>query len=800
MCVCARTDLNGDRVHDVIVTSRVAGAPGSSVVWVLFGGEGVARTAREGLLAINGSRGLALVVDSSEPASALAAEGAAVSAAGDVNGDGADDVVVVPLVSRASGAALVFGSGDPWPHRVHLDALLDGRHGVLLRAERAGQLHAAGLGDVNGDSAADLCVSDSGLLPAEGRRAAGRVYVVLGHKAPWAAQLSLGSLANGTVPGGFAIDGEQAGDALGTGVGAAGDINGDRIGDMALGARSASRDGVDRAGVAYVVFGSKTLKGVNLHSLNGRNGFALLGNSPRGSLGMVSGVGDFNGDRVDDLLLSESGSSANGFVVAGTSYVVLGKRSSSWRTLVHPQDQRGLSIAGASVGENSGWTISGAGDINHDSIQDVVIGTPYSPFGNTVASGSVVFGSSKWSGEEQGRVLQLSKLDGRIGFAVRGEERVASGFLRGTCIGDVNHDGIEDIAVAAPLASLHSWDILSGQSHVVFGRHAGLSNVTDLNSLGPNGFTLSADRDESLQSACGLGDINRDGFDDMFVTLTGTRNLRGEEQSGAGRVIFGAAEWNRSGPAMLSNVRIVYSPTLEKGFANRARQLEERNGNMSFLPQWLNQGDIVLRSAVLERLREMSAPFADPGLPHVGLVPLWHGTSAENLDSIFRAGYANLSLCDEGFFGKGIYSSFEARYAHDVFSHGALLINWVSYYSAMPVVPADMSILYGKSNFQNYDAHFAPVGPKSANPDEVDFYPCDDLSKAVYHELVVFEAMQCLPRYIVELQPSLPVEPPLCSAPAICPRNPLADILGTECRPCYAAEPMESQQASGSMG
>ena len=141
-------------------------------------------------------------------------------------------------------------------------------------------------------------------------------------------------------------------------------------------------------------------------------------------------------------------------------------------------------------------------------------------------------------------------------------------------------------------------------------------------------------------------------------------------------------------------------------------------------------------------------------------MPAWHGTRPQVLDSIFRAGYANLASTDLGFFGKGLYFSHEACYASQVYSQGALVLNWVSSYSAYPVIRSDMEALSGKANYRNYDAHFVPVVPQDpTNPQETTYYPTVPGQAHQYTEMVVFQASQCLPRYLVTLQPILAKTP-----------------------------------------
>ena len=142
--------------------------------------------------------------------------------------------------------------------------------------------------------------------------------------------------------------------------------------------------------------------------------------------------------------------------------------------------------------------------------------------------------------------------------------------------------------------------------------------------------------------------------------------------------------------------------------------------------------------------------------PAVKILPLWHGTRSDILDSICRVGYANLASTDAGFFGKGLYSTHEAEYAHRVYSQGALLLNWVATYSPYPAIDGDLDKLREKGNYQNYDAHFVPVVPKNpSNPNETVYYPTKPNQKHTYTEVVVFESAACLPRYLVELQATL---------------------------------------------
>jgi len=214
----------------------------------------------------------------------------------------------------------------------------------------------------------------------------------------------------------------------------------------------------------------------------------------------------------------------------------------------------------------------------------------------------------------------------------------------------------------------------------------------------------------------------------------------------------------------IKSVKEIYNPALNRTFELRLVLLQQRTGKATFAPRWKKQKDnqTASREHIHQLWEKLTAPFQDDDFPDVKLLPAWHGTHPAVLPVLFETGYANLASTHSGYFGKGIYGSFEAEYAHRVYSKGALILNWISAFSAYPTVLSDMSVLQGKGNYENYDAHFVPVIPatgKHSTSVSV-YYPCQEDQRHQYIEVVVFDAQQCLPRYLVELQPSLPQAPP----------------------------------------
>lgn len=213
----------------------------------------------------------------------------------------------------------------------------------------------------------------------------------------------------------------------------------------------------------------------------------------------------------------------------------------------------------------------------------------------------------------------------------------------------------------------------------------------------------------------------------------------------------------------IGSVQVIYNPAMNSQFNLQIGFLQKRDKNPAFVPRWPDEIESPenkkWRQTVYDNFETLARSYLDPDYPAVKLLPMWHGTRPEILDSLFKTGYANLATTDSGFLGKGIYFAYEAEYSHRVYSQGALLLNWASCFSVYPIIDGDMKRLGledNKANYGNYDGHFAPVISQNPNnPHSVTYYPTKPNQKANYHELVVFQSAQCLPRYLVRLQTTL---------------------------------------------
>ena len=390
---------------------------------------------------------------------------------------------------------------------------LSGSNGVTFNgidsADHAGRSVAAA-GDINGDGLADLVIGAPDADP--NANFSGECYVVFGKNGVFSSPLSL-SLLNGS--NGFIIHGEALFDGAGASVAAAGDINHDGFDDLLIGAPDASAS-ADFAGSTYVVFGTDQgfASPFELSSLDGTNGFVITGIAEYDASGTsVSGIGDFNDDGIDDLVIGAPFASGG----AGASYIVFGS-ALAWNATFSLSDidgNNGVTIVGQQSGDSLGTSVSRAGDVNQDGVQDVVLGAPLAgPVGANPGFAYVIFGGDTWSAS-----FSLSSLDGSNGLVLTG---AVTGDEFGTSVGaagDLDADGIDDLVVGAPKADPNGNS--SGATYVVFGSNAmPWSSPLAVGSLnGNNGFTVNgvSAGDESGYAVGRAGKLNADAFDDLVI-------------------------------------------------------------------------------------------------------------------------------------------------------------------------------------------------------------------------------------------------------------------------------------------
>jgi Ca2+-binding RTX toxin-like protein len=510
--VASAGDVNGDGVDDFIV-GAIHADDNLGVAYVVFGRTGGGLPVYLDLGALNGTNGFRL-----SGAVEFDYTGFSVASAGDINGDGYDDLIVgaYGADSYAGITYVVFGKASGFAANLDL-ATLNGTNGFLLHGganyDNSGY-SVASAGDVNHDGFDDMIV---GAFRADPHGASsGASYVVFGKAGGFAQDLDLSTL-NGT--NGFQISGVAASDQAGVSVASAGDVNGDGYGDLIVGAKGSS------SGASYVVFGKASGFGANidLSALDGTNGFKLSGVTSGDTTGKsVASAGDVNGDGYDDVIIGASQADPHG-ANSGAAYVVFGHAStggaggfSANLNLSTLDGTNGFKLSGVAADDRAGFSVASAGDFDNDGYDDLIIGANQAdPNGNLSGASYLVFGKSGGFSAN----LDLSSLNGSNGFKLNGVEPGDQSGISVASAGDVNGDGYDDLIIGAKYADYNGNN--SGAAYILYGHSRSVSftggSGADLQDGDAANDTLSGGGGaDILNGLAGADTLNGDAGDDTL--------------------------------------------------------------------------------------------------------------------------------------------------------------------------------------------------------------------------------------------------------------------------------------------
>lgn len=349
------------------------------------------------------------------------------------------------------------------------------------------------------------------------------------------------------------------GDRLGQAVAAAGDVNGDGIADLAVGAPSNDTGGPD-AGAVYLFFGPVESDTRDISDADAK----LVGEAAGDWAGFAVAAGDLNGDGFSDVVVGAPRADYGGNV-SGAVYVVYGGDSMSGRISLSDASAKlvgeragtfaGFSVAardadapdrpsilvgaptnlsaartgsahllaanslsgtaslsdadatlvGEAEGDVAGWAVAWAGDVTNDSVADVVIGAPAHDVNDSEDAGAAyvvgtdVEGTARVANVADAKLFGTSAGD-NFGFAVAGA-------------GDANGDGVADLLVGAPFDDRRGSN--AGAGHLFFGADSLSGPVRAL--AAPVSVFGEAPGDRFGWSVAGAGDVDCDDRSDVLV-------------------------------------------------------------------------------------------------------------------------------------------------------------------------------------------------------------------------------------------------------------------------------------------
>jgi hypothetical protein len=428
--------------------------------------------------------------------------GIAVSGAGDLNGDGLDDLLV-GATGDLGGAGAVGVFYGPIYGRVDMadaDALL---MGASDNDKFGGEI--AGLGDFDGDGFDDVLV---GARQADGS-------VALGARDSGVAHVFRGPLVGPYVADRFddsgdsylAITGAARDDLLGEALAAAGDVDGDGLADLIIGAQSAA-SGDGRVWVSHGApsgFFNVDDASDTMFEFNAETPLDEFGTS-------VASAGDTNGDGLDDLLVGARHSNITA-LEAGSAYLF-----ETPHTDVISAADADARMHGMVGGDKAGVSVAGGGDVNGDGTPDLLVGAPF-----TAVGGTAYLVSGRSSGE----------LDLADGLAVLDGESVGERAGYSLALTDLDLDGFADLVIGADKADIS--DVNAGVTYVVYGPVTGAFGLgaADAQILGVGGG------DQAGESVSAVGDLDGDGYPDLGIGAWHADE--GGEDAGAVYVLYGAA-------------------------------------------------------------------------------------------------------------------------------------------------------------------------------------------------------------------------------------------------------------------
>lgn len=310
---------------------------------------------------------------------------------------------------------------------------------------------------------------------------------------------------------GFELSGEGASPGLGYPSTNLGDVNGDAVDDIAISDQDTN--------TVYIIYGKEggpnSSYSISDITSDPTKGFIIWTDSDYG-IGRSVSAGDFNKDGLADILVGAryfGENSGGGFPVLGSSgtpgavFIIYGRQGNNTESLnvdwITPTN--GTTLGSLIEGDSNyrlGYSVSYAGDVNGDKVDDIILGTQ----GNRAY---IIYGKEGGIGH-----LNITDVDDdtTLGYYIFGDEdndELLGGLV--SSAGDVNGDGIADLLLGSPDYGNN------GAVTIFYGIQGTATEATSVDVNITQGFRIFGSNDAYLPVSLNSGDLNGDGVSDVIL-------------------------------------------------------------------------------------------------------------------------------------------------------------------------------------------------------------------------------------------------------------------------------------------